>query len=645
MPRIRSRAGRLLPLALLSLPALASSLGAQLVAESSLEQLDPRPLVRRQWYSGDTHEHIQQCDDTVISVDDLFARMEAEDLDLASVLIWHRDLLPYTQYVCEITGSNDFRSNRQHLLRFGVETSGLSCARWGHLIAMGVGRTEARVAFGLESLGDCADMPGLGLGGDGSGSLNAPIAEYFYTTPGVVCGYAHVVWTSGLYHRNGYDWTTELLGTGFTTDTRFLEPGENLAVPKVSRLFALEGPPSNLSFFIPPLGPMDLALGHAQFVETIISGNTLPINIAPPGHWNAMYYKLSSAGVRIGLAGGSDRACFPPEPPATPMRTYVRIDAPLDYEAWGRGLAEGHSTISDGNTLLLRLTRGPAQVGDDVYLVSPEAKTSFQVVLESTEPLTDTVELVAGGELIDSLPVTFDGPGRQVLEFANVPFAISTWVAARLGSQRAHTAAIYLIVDGRPISDPRMAEYWMLWCDIVTKTTLDNPDRPFFGLQQQEALDRIAKARRCFKALRDLTSFDPAWPVWRYGTSTPGSRGPIGIGIATPPAARKPLLLTCVNAPPNADGELWLSLADDPAGSCDQGVRSFLQMDKASVIGTYPAQATRSGYAEVTVPELPEDVHTVYAQFRWTNPPGYERPGCEGDSTRSASDALRVSLQ
>ena len=63
----------------------------------------------------------------------------------------------------------------------------------------------------------------------------------------------------------------------------------------------------------------------------------------------------------------------------------------------------------------------------------------------------------------------------------------------------------------------------------------------------------------------------------------------------------------------------------------------------AQVLATYPAQSTRSGYAEVQVAPIPAGIPQVFAQWVWSLPAGATLPGCAGTpSTRSASDALAM---
>src|SRR5262245_47254204 len=163
-----------------ALPGLAALAGLASVPSPTFAQaasptsavpttLAPVELVPTGWFSGDTHEHIQLCDDTALTAQDILARMELEDLDVASILIWQRSSgLSYVEFICNVPPPGP-PVTAPRLVQFGVETSGLTCSLWGHMIGLGIGPAQARIALGSLAGGACADMPGLGLPGDGSG--------------------------------------------------------------------------------------------------------------------------------------------------------------------------------------------------------------------------------------------------------------------------------------------------------------------------------------------------------------------------------------------------------------------------------------------------------------------------------------------
>jgi len=617
-------------------------LRAELRVEEESEEFPRAPG----WFSGDTHEHIQYCDTTEHPILEIRDRMVAENLNVANVLIWNFTGLPFTEYICNVTGLLDPLSNVKRILQYGVETSQMSCARWGHLIGLNIGPDQARIARGSLMEGACSEMSGLGLGGDGTGALNAVVAQHFFTAPQAVCGYAHTTWTIGTYHPLGHDWNGQLLASGFTTDARYLDSAQRLAVPDVPKLMGIGFPLGPVRAFHPLLGAMDAALGNAQFVETVFSGQDVFQSVTPPAHWSELYYKLLSAGVRVALSGGTDRACLQTGGSEDYVRTYVRTGENLSYDAWTKGLAAGRTSIAAGPGRFLRLTLDRAEVGEEVRLFTPNLLGSARVELQVAGPIDDAIELVVNGEVVDARTVARTSGGTVFVGFDNVVFPESAWVAARLASQRAHTGAVYVIVDVRPVVDPHAAEYWMLWCDIVTKTTLDHPELGFFKRQQAEALALVARARRAFKSLRDVHGFDPAWGITRYGFSTVACRGPISIGASGPAKSDESLLLTCTNAPPLAEGVVYLSRAPELEESCEGDVFSFVRTDPGSLIGTFSALATHSGYAEVQVPSVPSGDPILYAQFVWTNPPDCAGTACSGGvAARSASDALSLLVQ
>jgi hypothetical protein len=604
----------------------------------------------RPWFSGDTHEHVQNCNGTVFPPESVLARMEEEGLNVASLLVWQRGAMPFTQFVCEVTGEPDPVSTPTRVLQYGVETSGLECSKWGHLVGLGIGPEQARIASGTLAAGACADMPGLGLGcegGDGTGTLNAPIAAHFATEPGAVTGYAHTAWPLGIHHPQGFDWSTELLASGFTTDARFLDPAQRLSFPNVDVLIepnfsseARDHDEGTLRTFMPLFAPVDAALGEAQFFETTYMGVNPPIPTTPPSNWFGLYYKLLSAGLRIAVTAGSDRAC--PIPDIERPQTNVPLEGGLTYDGWIQGIARGQTSLGLPR-VRLELVVGGREIGRDLHLDGPAAMATAHVRLVSGRLLQDTLELVVDGAVVRTAPVSVQFGGTFSFAFADVPFAESGWVVARLASQRAHTAAVYVIVDGAPIADARAAEYWMMWCDAVTKRALERPDLELFGCQEAEALERLARGRRAFHVLRDVDGIDPSWGVTRRGVSSGACRGPITLGVTAPVVGGQPFRLTCVNAPPEAQGTAYVSRAAAAPGTCVEGATRLVSTQPAQLVAALPVTSTRSGFAEAFAVAPLGGTAQLHAQFVWRNPDGCGSRSCDGEpAVESASDALEL---
>ncbi|HEX6882333.1 MAG TPA: Ig-like domain-containing protein [Planctomycetota bacterium] len=631
-----------LPLSLCLL-ALRAAPGAQQPPHPAAEgQPEPPRSGAVRWYAGDTHEHFQPCLAPAQPLEEILARMEAEDLSVGNVLVWNPGAhSAFADFACLVTGELDPLSTPTRALSLAVETSGLDCAKWGHLIGLGVGPEEARIVTSSLAGGDCCNAPGIvpGCGGDGTGHLAAPVAQHFLQRSGAVTGYAHVIWPLDDYFGSGFPWYSELVASQFTRDARCIDPDRLLAVPNLTR-FLVEGSLIYRTFF-PLLGAVDAVLGEVDFVETIALGPRFPLRFQPLAHWQGLAYRLASLGSRVAFAAGSDQDCAFLTQDVLP-RTYVWLDEPFSHAAWTRGLAAGRTSLGIPGLRIDLLADG-MRAGESLYLDVP-AEVRIRVVVESAEPRADGIELLAGGQVVATQPVTL-AAGRNQVEFGPLALPESTWLAARLASQLAHTGPLHVYVDRLPIADCQAAEYWMLWCDIVAKTALQVPQLDLFGCQRSEAFARLARARRAFKTYRDVEGFDAELAAERYGRSTPGARGPISIGTTARARSEQPLLLTCVNAPAQAQGVLHLSRAQRLPGACQGDFRLLVGTEPDELVASLPVQATRSGYAEVLVPALP-DVDRLFAQFVWTNPPGQPGHACgSAQALRSASDGLALEVE
>lgn len=626
----------------LCLLALRAAPGAQEPPHLDGQGTPEPPSGAVRWYAGDTHEHFQPCLAPAQPLEEILARMEAEDLSVGNVLVWNPGPhSAFTDFACLVTGELDPLSTPTRALRFAVETSGLDCARWGHLSGLGIGAEEARFVTSSLAGGDCCDAPGLvpGCSGDGTGHLAAPVAQHFLQRPGAVTGYAHAIWPLDDYFGNGFPWQAELVASGFTRDARCIDPDRLLAVPNLQR-FLVEGSLVYRTFF-PLLGAVDAVLGEVDFVETIALGPRFPLRFQPLAHWHGLAYRLASLGSRVAFAAGSDQDCAFLTQDVLP-RTYVWLDEPFSYEAWTRGLAAGRTSLGIPG-LRIDLVADGKRAGESLY-VDRQAEVRIRVVVESAASGSDGIELLSGGQVVATQAVTLVA-GRNAFELAPLELLESTWLAARLSSQKAHTGPLHVYVDGRPIADCAAAEYWMLWCDIVAKTALQVPQLDLFGCQRSEAFARLARARRAFKTYRDIEGFDAALAAERYGRSTPGARGPISIGTMGRARSEEPLLLTCVNAPSQAQGVLHVSRAQRLPGACQGDFRLLVGTEPGELVASIPVQATRSGYAEVLVPALP-DVDHLFAQFVWQNPPGQPGRACgSAPALRSASDGLALEVE
>jgi hypothetical protein len=604
------------------------------------------------WYDGDTHDHAQPCVGPALTSEDLLARMIANGLDVSSILVWGgTPAESFVQHVCAVTGSEDPLSGPLAILQYGVETSGLSASTFGHLIGLDIGPNEARIADADPANGACyAATNPMGLacpGPDGTGYLSAPVARFFARDPDAVRGYAHQSWPLGIYHPSGYDWSTHA-SAGYSTDVLVLDPTQPLAFPPLGALLGLGQTPS-LRHFFPLLGPIDAALGNIEFLEGADLVYDFGVGTGLVARWYGMLEKLLTAGLPSVPAGGSDNGCRPVVASPIPPRTYARLPGAFTYREWSQSIRAGRVSVVEGDDLFLDFKADGVEIGDALY-VAGQSTVVVDATLVTNGPISDSIEVLFQGDVVASISVELAGSASHTESFS-IPIDRSGWLAVQLSSGRAYTGACYVYADSRPIADAPTAEYWMVWCDALTKTVLENPGLAPFACQEADALADIAAGRRVFRALRDVElGFDPSSGLQSQGVSTPACRGPISLGATGPARTFAPFTITCVNAPPESEGILYFSMAPShvPGGACDPKTGVLLGLDPRTLRGRAPVpRSARSGYAEVTVlvPELAPGT-VFYAQVLWRNAPGCAGVGCTGTPTSfSVSDVLRITIQ
>jgi len=646
------------------LPGSVSAQGATGPPSGPGTTMVPRVRVPPDWYSGDTHDHVQLCCANattclgqyakgVLDTCDIDASMAAEGLDVSSVLVWepgaNNPTAPFTKYVCALTGvpetSCPHGAPLRGLIQYGVEVSGLGAARWGHLVGLGIGGYQGRIATAPAGAGTCAAAAPLSVpcpGPDGTGSYLGPICDRFAACGGAR-GAAHQAWPLGIYDPAGYPvaWLTG-------KDYRCLDPEARLAFPDVGCLLDCE----LKTLVLPPFAAIQVALGQVDFLEAdhlsknfgYRPGQTCNESpcLTSPAPWYGAYYKLLDAGLRVGIGAGSDRSCGPATGTLGTPRTYVHVPGGLSYAGWVAGLVGGRATLSMGKDLFLDLCVNGLGIGSDVALLTPGNQAGVVATLETSMPLSDTIEIVQDGAVVATLPFVAKAGETVRLALPSLPFAESGWIAARLASQNAHTAATFVTVDGSPIADCLAAEYWMAWCDVLAARIQGAPGQ-LFGCVETDTLvlADVARARRIFEALRDLDDGSGALQrVQRMAPSLAGERGPLSVGVPEAVRAGRPFELTCTNAPRGGEG--WLLLSHGGSG-VSRGPRPLLDPG-ATLVQARPVRAGLDGFASVTVEQpshLPAGT-TLSARFVWLSPRPCRAPG--GQVGPSASDTARFAI-
>ena len=195
---------------------------------------------------------------------------------------------------------------------------------------------------------------------------------------------------------------------------------------------------------------LDVPFGIVDFLEILQLGR-LPTDL---------WYGFLNLGYKLLPAAGSD---FPYMDLPGVVRSYVNIDGPFSVDAWFDAFRAGRLYVTNGP--LLELTVDGRTLGDELH-VEPGARV--EVVAEaSLNPdldRLDRLELVVHGEVAASEPA---GGRDRVQLRATLTAERSLWLAVRAFGERqgernstvAHSAPIYVIVEGRPFyRDERVPE-------------------------------------------------------------------------------------------------------------------------------------------------------------------------------------------
>ncbi|MEM7307504.1 MAG: CehA/McbA family metallohydrolase [Planctomycetota bacterium] len=638
-----------------ALPLLAAgSLAAQLpiqnacgVSYSSSGAACPPGFVNppQGWHSGDTHEHIQLCFDSMDATStEIYAEMIANDLGVSNALIWGAGFITpdqFNAYVSQfVTGMEDPATigDPTKIIQFGIETSGVSCGNLGHMIGLNITSAEADI-FQLQS--GCAPLyPAAGWKNDGSGDYSEPILNLFRQAPDAVNGYAHQSWPVQLHadkFAGGWDWEDPLLPLYVGEDVK-CSFGMDMAFPV----------PKTCGNTHPVLAPFDVAFGKIDFLEAFEMLNSTcggPLE----KRYFGMYYKLLNAGQSVALTAGSDADCIGL---ACEPRTWAKLETgeTSSYTNWTDAVQKGRTSIGVGPYQFLGLEVDGLDIGSTLHVTSPgtgtasvSVKATYRVDLQDATTITDTIEIVQDGVVVASQAF---GPisGGMHTYIVDVPVTKSGWIAARTASFSTHTSAIFMRLDGQPTANCQDAEYWTLYADFLN-STLDlaafvsaEALEFYVGCSDLEIRDYIARGRRVFAAIRDYDNPLPTG-ISRFGTASPSSCAPPPAMVASEPAVMgQNFTLRYFNAPPNASGGLLFSTTPLPDGLPILGANFHILLNPA--LDPVVSISDDAGYGETTVPLPPVSGVTVYAQYAWFNP-----TGCDTDGVLSASDALTIDIQ
>lgn len=387
---------------------------------------------RRGYWSGDHHIHAAGCahyenPTQGVMPPDMLRHCMGEDLKVGCCLTWGPCFDFQKRF---FTGRLDDASQYPYLIRYDVEVSGFGSHASGHLNLL-------RLTEQIPPGGDSKDhWPTLGLN-----------TLRWAKRQGAVCGPAHsAIGLTRIVDR--------------LPGTEGLDGPDGLptyGIPAFDGIGANEFI-MNVTHRVP--GPDGSPIPAVDFISTMNTDRT--------AEWN-MWYHVLNCGLRVRASGETDFPCITGERVGI-GRVYVKLDGPLEFDAWCDGLAAGRSYVSDGRTHLMDFTARSSRtgtacecgVGESELAVTSGDELAFSVTAaarrDQPEPLQ--AELVVNGFPVARQPVLADGSAVE-LEFRH-RFDQSGWAAVRI-FPGGHTNPIFVLVDGKPILDPRSAA-WCLRC-------------------------------------------------------------------------------------------------------------------------------------------------------------------------------------
>ena len=382
------------------------------------------------WYSGDHHVHAAGCSHYKNPTEgvlpkDMMRQIEGEKLNVGSVLTWGPDYYYQKQFFC---AKDDPLSKPKQIMHYDLEVSGFPSSHAGHLVLLGLKDQDYPNTKKIE------DWP----------TWDLPILRWA-KSQGAIAGFAHSGW-------------------GLLVSDR--------QIP---------------SYEMPSFD----GIGANEYIVDVTYPNTTDFISAadtPVVAELSIWYHTLNLGFRTRISGETDFPCITDERVGQ-GRNYVKVDGPLSYADWLKGLQAGRSYVSDGRAHLMDFRVDGVEVGtQDSQISLPSAKTVHATLRVAAkldtvphpeirslpldeEPywtierarLKDTmdvpVELVVNGKAVARKQVVADG-SMQDVSF-DVPIKQSSWVAVRI-LPAAHTNPIFVLVGGHPIRASRESAEWCL---------------------------------------------------------------------------------------------------------------------------------------------------------------------------------------
>jgi hypothetical protein len=449
------------------------------------------------WWSGDHHIHAAGCAHYTnpsegVHAPDMALHCRGEDLKVGANLTWG----PCFDYQKQFfTGKEDKVSKRPYILRYDVEVSGFGSHQSGHLCLL---RLKDQMYPGGDS---SLHWPTLGLN-----------TLRWAKKQGAVVGPAHSGW-------------------GLKLPDNALP---NYNVPPFDAIGACE---YIMDVTHDVEGPDGKPVPAVDFISTVDTPAIWELNI---------WYHTLNAGFRTRISGETDFPCIYGERVGL-GRSYVKLDGPLEYDAWCEGIRKGRCYVSDGRAHLMDFkvdglgvgetrpndldarktlaTLGPSELRFDapkkvavtvraaaLLPEKPDPKLRglgtvtgawgkadekpFWHVERARVPGTREVpvELLVNGEPVAKQMLVADGTARDLTFEANIEK--SSWVAIRILAA-SHTNPVFIEVAGKPI---RASKRSLEWCLAGVDVCWKQKEKTYRPNELDQARADYDHARKVYQA-------------------------------------------------------------------------------------------------------------------------------------------------
>jgi hypothetical protein len=421
------------------------------------------------WYSADHHIHAAGCShyespEEGVKPPDMFRQIQGEDLALGSNLTWGPSWYYQKQF---FTGKDDPLSNKKNVLRYDIEVSGFPSSHAGHICLLNLKEDDYPNTKTIE------DWP----------SYTLPVLQWAKQQGGITA-YAHSGWG--------------------------LEP---------------ETPTSMLPNYVMP--KMD-GIGANEYVVTVTHGAVDYYSLGDtPWPWELnMWYHTLNCGFRTRIGGETDFPCISDERVGL-ARSYAKLKNGITFAGFMECLKKGSNYVSDGFSHLIDFKVNGLEVGDKNSELSVGANTNLSISVNAAAMLSETqyeqgryiasqkpeqapywnierarigssrnidVELVANGVAVEKKTIAANGNWNSIT--FNYAIQQSSWVAVRINAS-AHTNPIFVLVNGKPISDKKSAE----WCRAAVDKCWSTKGPAIRKEEQEAARNAYEHARKVYDEL------------------------------------------------------------------------------------------------------------------------------------------------